>query len=29
MQIAGKPIDCDEMLAEVERQTAEKRDAIT
>ena len=24
----GKPIDCEEMLAEVERQTAERRDAV-
>ena len=24
----GKPIDCNEMLAEVERQTAERRDAV-
>jgi len=24
----GKPIDCKEMLAEVEQQTAERRDAV-
>ena len=24
----GKPIDCNEMLAEVERQTAERRDVV-